>query len=338
MDQIGKFKEEITEALNNIVRLSIYKGNAGRFDINKDAEEFYRGLLNLFYGWNLKNANTEKNPNYEGVDLLYMGNQITVQVTSENDSDKVHQSISGFKEKAFLEGYKELYILMFKGKKAFPKADFQKTVNAQFTFINDKHIIDHSDLCKKLKDAEFIYVENIWKYLKKWKCLPYSNIDESSEDLGIIGEIFEYLFNNLPKKTSSYVNDSEVFAKLKIKIPLNFPKEQENRLSEMVKNTTDKRLIVEKYLAEYEDEIKILDLREWIQSKYCEIREVSNHEEPIKDVSFIEKLAKSILSQKTESDSYYQGNAKAIIIHFFEFCYIGKKTKIESNQQLTLFG
>lgn len=337
MEKIEKYKNEIIEALNNIVRFAEYKNKAGRFDINKDAEEFYRELLNLFYGWDLKNANTEKNPNYTGIDLLYLGGKISVQVTSENDSEKVHNSISGFKEKAMKDGYTELYILMFKGKPDFPRADFGKTVDGAFIFDKDKHIIDHSDLCAKLKDAEFTYIVAIWKYLEKWDCLFYGNLDESINDLGIIGEIFEFLFDKLPKTKSNYSNESDVFTRLKVKVPLNFPKEQQNRLSEMIKNTTEKRLLVQKYLQEYDDEIKISDLKEWIQSKYCEIRGITNHEEPINNVLFLEKLANTILPSKRVYNNYYQGNAKAIVLYFFEFCFIGTKTQEEANQQKSLF-
>lgn len=341
MNQIGKYKNEITEALNNIVRYADFSGKAGRFDLYKDAEEFYRGLLLLVYGWKLgKNANTEKDPNYVGVDLLCLGEdgtKIAVQVTSENDSKKVHDSIKGFQDKALKEGYTELYILMFKGKQGFPKADFAKTVDNKFNFDKDKHIIDHSNLCGKLKDAEFDYVETIWKYLNKWNCLTYGNLDESIDDLGIIGEIFEFLFDNLPNKSSTHSIDSDVFAKLIVKVPLNFPKEQQNRLSEMIRNTTEKRLLVQQYLQEYEYETRILDLKEQIQSKYCEIRGINNHEEPINDIVFLEKLVNAILPISRQNDSHYQGNGKAIILHFFEFCFIGKKTAEEYNQQKSLF-
>ena len=338
MFNLGKYKDEIKEALNNIVRYADYSNKAGRFDINKDAEEFYRGLLNLFYGWKLENANTEKDPNYTGVDLLCSVNKVAVQITSENDSEKVHKSIKGFQDRALREGYTELYILMFKGKQNFPRADFAKTVDNQFVFNKDKHIIDHSDLCAKLNNTEFDYVvEAIWEYLNKLGCLAYGNLDSSIDDLGIIGEIFEFLFDNMPKKSSVHSIDSDVFAKLKVKVPLNFPKEQQNRLSDMIRNTTDKRLLAQKYLQEYEDELKILDLREWIQSKYCEIRGINNHEEPINDIGFLENLVSAILPTNRKNNSHYQGNAKAIVLHFFEFCFIGKKTEEESNQQKTLF-
>lgn len=337
MEKIEKYKCEIIEALNNIARYADYKNKAGRFDINKDAEEFYRGLLNLFYGWNLENANTEKNPNYKGVDLLYLGSKVSVQVTSENSTTKVHESITGFKDKALKDGYTELYILMFKGKQDFPRADFDKTVDGAFSFDKDKHIIDHSTLCAKLNNAQLDYIEPIWKYLERCGCLAYSNLDEDINDLGIIGEIFNFLFDNLPQKKSTYSNESDVFAKLKVKVPLNFPKEQRYRLSEMIKNTTEKRLLVQKYLEEYEDEIKISDLREWVQSKYCEIRGITNHEEPINDILFLENLANKILPSKWRNNSHYHTNTKAIVLHFFEFCFIGKKTQEEVNQQTTLF-
>lgn len=47
MDKIGKYREAVKEAFNNIVRYADFSGKGGRFDIYKDAEKFYRGLLNL---------------------------------------------------------------------------------------------------------------------------------------------------------------------------------------------------------------------------------------------------------------------------------------------------
>ena len=335
---LEKYKNEIIEALNNIARFAEAKNKAGRFDLNKDAEEFYRGLLNLFYNWDLKNANTDKDPNYTGVDLLYLDSQISVQVTSENDSEKVHKSIRGFKDKALQEGYTELYILMFKGKQAFPRADFASTVDNQFNFDKDKHIIDHSDLCAKLKDAEFDYIEKIWKYLEKWGCLAYSNLDEGIDDLGIIGEIFDYVQANKPKKMSSIETiSSSASIELKPKMKLNFPEEQQKQVEMLVIKVWDKKETVRRFLEKQteEDEISVNELTITVQEDYTKLKGNNTNEAKIEDIEILRSLALSYLPEKRKKNIGYQTNAEALIFYFFEFCYIGQKTK--ENLKKSLF-
>lgn len=236
MYNIGDFKNKIINCLNELERRTTFFNKAGRFDLNKDAEEFYRGLLNLFFDWNLKNLNTEKDPNYEGADLGDIERRIAVQVTSENNSGKVHDSIRGFKTRSLKEGYKELYILMFRGKSNFPRADFAKRANGAFIFDKSKNIIDHSDLCVKLKDAEFDYLKAIYEYLDKIIGLSYSGLDENIDDLGIISELFDYIQKNKPKKATNIdriVNSSGI--DLVPKIKLNFPKEQQDSIERLMK-------------------------------------------------------------------------------------------------------
>lgn len=338
MDKVGKYKDEIIEALTHIARFADAKNKAGRFDINKDAEEFYRGLLNLFYCWELKNANTEKDPNYAGVDLLYLGSEIAVQVTSENDSEKVHKSIKGFKDKALKEGYKELYILMFKGKQDFPRADFDKTVDKKFTFDKNKHIIDNSDLCAKLKDAKFDYVKNIWIYLNEWNCFSYGNLDESIDDLGIIGEIFEYIQANKPKKVSS---DETILSSASIdlipKIKLNFSIDQQDQISRLIKKVWDKKEVVKSFLEKQtdDDDISVNELTITIKDDYCELKGSRNSDASIEDIEIIRNLAARYLPENKQRNIGYIANAEALVFYFFEFCFIGKKTK--DNQQKSLF-
>ncbi len=338
MKKIGKYKEDIIEALNNIVRYADYQNKAGRFDINKDAEEFYRGLLLLVYGWELgKNANDEINPNYEGVDLLYLGKEgskIAVQVTSENDSEKVHKSIRGFKAKALNDGYTELYILMFKGKQDFPKADFAKSVDNQFTFEKNKHIIDHSDLCAKLKDAEDDYTESIWKYLEKWDGLKYGNLDESTNDLGIIGEIFEYIQTNKPRKLSSNENIlSSASIDLIPKIKINFPIEQRDEISRLIKKVWDKKEIVKLFMEKQieEDEVSVNELTITVQDDYCKIKNHGNEEAKVEDIQILRSLAVSYVPNNKKKEIGYIANAEALVFYFFEFCFIGNKTEHEKN-------
>jgi hypothetical protein len=60
---------------------------------------------------------------------------------------------------------------MFRGKPKFPHVDFKKSTESKFIFDKEKHIIDHTDLCAKIRDAEFDFVEKIYKYLDKHGCL-----------------------------------------------------------------------------------------------------------------------------------------------------------------------
>lgn len=167
MHKIDEYKKKIVRCLKNLKKHASFYNNAGYFDLNKDAEEFYRGLLNLFYDWNLEPLNTTKDPNFKGVDLGDIQQKVVVQVTGEKDSEKIHKSIKGFIDKSLTLGYKTLYVLMFKGKSKFPRVNFAKTVNRAFVFNKSKHIIDHSDLCTLLKDCKFEKLENIYIYLDK---------------------------------------------------------------------------------------------------------------------------------------------------------------------------
>ena len=68
------------------------------YDINIIAEDFFPGLLNLIYGYKLKNANhLEKNA--PAIDLVDPENRIAVQVTSDNSSTKIKHTIEEFNKK-----------------------------------------------------------------------------------------------------------------------------------------------------------------------------------------------------------------------------------------------
>ena len=341
MYKIQDFKEKIINCLENLARHTTLSNKAGRFDLNKDAEEFYRGLLNLFFGWNLKNLNTEKDPNYEGADLGDIEKGIAVQVTSENYSEKVHSSIKGFKNKSLKEGYKELYILMFKGKNDFPRADFAKTVDGTFTFDKSKHIIDHSDLVAKLKDAEFEYLKAIYDYLVKIGVLSYSGLDEGNDDLGIVSDIFDYIQENKPKiATNIDTTINSLGTDLVPKIKLNFPKEQQDHIERLMKKTWDKKEVVGKFIQNQiqEDEISVNELIFQIQDDFCTLRGSNKPDAQIQDISIIQNLSKKYLPEGKRRNLGYIANSEALIFYFFEFCYIGDRTKKkQENQRISLF-
>ena len=83
-----------------IVRLgmmcSIVKMQNGnlRYDINRDAEDFYAGFLNLVYGYTLSNGNAIK-ANLHVIDLRDEARWFAVQVTSDTSSAEVRETLKG---------------------------------------------------------------------------------------------------------------------------------------------------------------------------------------------------------------------------------------------------
>jgi len=226
------------------------------------------------------------------------------------------------------------------GKEEFPRADFARSVDNAFPFDKNKHIIDHSDLCENLRDAEFDYVESIHKYLEKYGLIAYAGLDESIDDLGIIGEIFEYIQTNKPKAISTV---ESIFSSANIdlipKIKLNFTKEQQSEIERLIKKTWDKKEIVKQFLENQiqEDEFSVNELTITIQDNYCNIKGVNDVNAKIEDIGIIRNLASGFLPENKKMNISYIANAEALIFYFFEFCFIGDKTEKQKNQQTSLF-
>lgn len=339
MWNIGKYKEKIINCLGDVERSAIFYNKAGRFDQAKDAEDFYRGLLNLFFSWELKGLNTEKDPNYEGADLGDKIRKIAVQITSQKDAQKVHDSIEGFKKKCLKEGYEELYVFMYEGKGEFPKVDFSKTVDGAFTFDKSRHILDNSDLCAKVRDAEFeSYLCPIYDYLNKTSILGYSGLDESVEDLGIIGQIYDFIQENRPKKSigrEAILVTSNM--NLTPKINLNFSFEQRERVTSLMLGTWEKKEIVKDFIERQiqEDELSVNELISLIQYDFCEVRGSNTPVAKIEDIRLIKELSLKYIPENKKKNPSYVANAEALIFYFFEFCYIGDK--ISEPRETTLF-
>ena len=92
------YLKNVAESLALLSREVSILNAVNLYDINIVAEDFFPGLLNLIYGYELKNANyLEKNA--PAIDLVDPKNRIAVQVTSDNSSTKIKHTIEEFKTK-----------------------------------------------------------------------------------------------------------------------------------------------------------------------------------------------------------------------------------------------
>ncbi len=165
----------------------------------------------------------------------------------------------------------------------------------------------------------------------------YLSISKKEEqDWGIIEEIYNHIIaSNKEFNSKEDVELSEDFVCLQEKIQINFQSDQIRRIEEMVMNVWTQKTLSEKFLKQkYQSSpMEVLSLLELVQSEYCRVKNVSATNSAIESISIIEELAKNFVPEKQKTNPLYLSNAKALVLHFFEFCDIGKKTSKEKDRK-----
>lgn len=124
------------------------------------SENFYADLLNIVYGYQLENLNKYEKNN-AAIDLGDVKSKVCIQVTSDNDSEKIKCTINKFIENKQYNVYDVLIILLLTKKKKY-STKFE-TQNL-FNFDKNKNILDYTDLITYLqtKDIEVLEAVNIF--------------------------------------------------------------------------------------------------------------------------------------------------------------------------------
>jgi hypothetical protein len=164
-------------------------------DTNVVAENFYRDLLNLVYGYHLKNANHEKQ-NTAVIDLFDEDKHLAIQVTSDNSSTKIHDTINSFNEGSPYKSYNRLIMLIITTKRDFPKAKFNNIGNSLFSKDND--IIDVSTILKDISDFKLDKLQQIETFIVNEVSLkiPFHKRNKESNEVETIMKLIEYLSAN----------------------------------------------------------------------------------------------------------------------------------------------
>lgn len=166
----------------------------------------------------------------------------------------------------------------------------------------------------------------------------YINDEKKEEkDIGIIADILDFIFENKIKvediEPTKDEKNKEIFVNLKEKIPLNFKDtEQQDCAKKMFTNLWSTIRLVEKYLAEIEDQGKVLRLKEQIQTEFRKLKDQNND-----ILKILDELPLIFLQDDKKTNPDYHSGAKAIILYFFEYCDIGSKTEKEKLNEKSLF-
>lgn len=210
-------------------------------------------------------------------------------------------------------------------------------------FLNDQFDVDDSIVRRAL--SQFVTYNNIGSGVQINQTIneQHNYYDDQAKkdekDFNIVTEIFDYIF----KKGNLMVDVEEIqtnndFTNIKEKVSLNFTDENHDTIKTMLLNCWKQKEEVQSYIeSEIGDgNVRFYALIEDIQSKFRQKKECLSNNEEIEYPKIIEDIAKDYVPENSRNNPDYLAVAKAIVLYFFEYCYIGKKTKEENNNP-TLF-
>ncbi len=145
--------------LADYLRLS---SSQGLTDENHISEDFFCGMLNMLFGYNLKNLNTQ-NKNHPAVDLGDAAKKISFQITIDSSSAKINETLKKFDAHNLKRDYDRVVVLIigFKQRRYTAKF-FCKTIK-----FSQDDIWDLEDLMGKIRDSDPSRLSAIADYLEK---------------------------------------------------------------------------------------------------------------------------------------------------------------------------
>jgi len=109
--QTQKMLDEIERKFIEIATHVKFQNKKGRTDINDDMERFFKQVLNVHYGYDLKTTN-DIISNYPAIDLRDEAKGVCYQVTSTNTTTKIKSTIQTFKDKKLYNNFNKLVFLI----------------------------------------------------------------------------------------------------------------------------------------------------------------------------------------------------------------------------------
>lgn len=184
------YLKDIAENLALLSRKVSILNAVNLYDINIIAEDFFPGLLNLIYGYELKNANhLEKNA--PAIDLVDAKNRIAIQVTSDNSSTKIKHTIEEFNKNQAYQLYDRLVVLILTQKKNY-SSEFD--TQRMFTFEKAKDIWDVEKLMKDIRKLQTEQIKAISNYLSEELRNKYYSVRETqANEVDTIIDLIEYI-------------------------------------------------------------------------------------------------------------------------------------------------
>lgn len=193
----GYLAGEIIDLLSDVGSKANTRSNLGLTDINRYAEDFFKELLNLLYGYSLRNVNEER-CNSPGIDLLDERTGVAFQVTVTKKSQKINSTL----EKVIkLESRPtSLWILIIGDKQGtYDAVDTNLCAELGFSV---KNIIDLDDLCRQAMGLPIDKLSSVHALVRKNTLQLRVELEIPTADGRFPTSALTY-FESIPKPTQS---------------------------------------------------------------------------------------------------------------------------------------
>jgi hypothetical protein len=269
--------DEISDVLCSYAFKINHLGKLNLLNDNIHAEQFYRDLLNLLYGWSLRNLN-DIDKNAAGVDLYYEGDKIVIQVSATATKKKIENSIKKIPSK--YAGCTFKFVSISKDAENLKKLSYKN--ESSIIFNKEKDIIDLDSVLGSVESLPIGKLDTVHKLIIEELAFPnpitrkdsiltqvvrsLAKIDQVENELSINSLTFEIdkkiSFNNL-NNSESLIREYSAYNGSLSKIYSTFDKEGNNQSGKVL------RRIRELYLSHQNrtktDDLFELILREAVQ-------------------------------------------------------------------------
>lgn len=157
-----EYINEITSKLAWIKGIVEFNSSMNLLDCNIHMEYFLIGLLDKIYGYKLVNLNAEEK-NFTSIDLGDREKRIAIQVTSDNTSTKIKETLKRFFENKYDDDFNTLIIVIVGSKKNYT-AKFE--AKNGFDFSQAHHIWDFKKLFDDISNKKTEEIKEIACYLR----------------------------------------------------------------------------------------------------------------------------------------------------------------------------
>ena len=202
----------IEDKLNFIVFRIKERGKLNILDLNIHAENFFAGLCNIIFDFELQNLNYI-NQNIEGIDLIDENNKILIQVSSNCTKEKIENSLN---KKIYLNYRDCSYKFILIGKevnKSLKKYKFSNPYNIKFNPEED--IWDINSLLKEILKLDIKKQIELFEFIKlELGGINDMNIETNlAKVINILYEKLEFNFSS-PEIIKFAIEDKIKFNKL----------------------------------------------------------------------------------------------------------------------------